>query len=108
MATSESDQITTYSSGSTYNVPDGIGLLYVDPASLIAALSILMPPNPADGQRFRAVYGGSIGSGTVVTLITFSANTGQGMIGITTVVGVAGNSALWQYRTSSGKWYRLQ
>ena len=108
---SESDQSTLDTSSSNLVIPDGLGLVIIDPTSLIVAKQITFSPNPADQQRVRFVIGGSITTGTVITTLTLVPNTGQGIIGVTgnmVLLNVAPGSFAFMYRTSVAKWYRLQ
>lgn len=109
MPIGELDQGQVYTSGTTLTVTDGVGVLFLDPTSAIAALTITMPANPSDGQRLRIVPGGTVNSGTVITLLTISANTGQSLVGVGgAAVFSAGTSMILMYRTAIAKWYRLE
>lgn len=109
MPIGELDQGQIYTSGTTLTVTDGVGVLFLDPATAVAALTITLAPNPSDGQRLRIVAGGTITSGTTITLLTISANTGQGLVGVGgAALFATGTSIALMYRTGIAKWYRLQ
>lgn len=105
----ETDQSQVDTSSSTFTIPDGMSKIFIDPATLLATKAITMPPNPPDLYLVSIIFGGTItGTGTVVTLCTVSANTGQGLLGTATGAFIAGGRMFWLYRAANSKWYRLQ
>jgi hypothetical protein len=66
--TADLPQYSSPATGATVSIADGTTLLVVDNSSLLATLTVNLPPNPIDGQR--AV----IASGAGVTLLTISGN----------------------------------
>ena len=107
----ESDQTTLDTSSSNLVVPDGLGLVYIDPSSLLVSKQITFPPNPSDQQRLRIVFGGSIATGTLITTLTMVPNSGQniaGVIGNLVLLNITPGSMAFIWRNSVGKWYRLQ
>ncbi len=100
-------QEITATSG-TQTINDATGIVFVNPASLAATLTVKLPANPQDQDVVVITGGGAItGSGTVVTLLTLAANTGQALLGVSLTSLTAGQSTSYQYRTSNQKWYKL-
>ena len=84
------------------------GIIYINPASLAATLTLKFPTVPQDQDVVSIQFGGTItGVGTVVTALTLSANTGQTLVGTTLTAANAGTSTCYQYRASNTTWYRL-
>lgn len=96
--------------GPTATVTGSNYVVYVDPASLLAALTVTTPASPVDGQIVIVHFGGTIRSGTVVTSFTMSPNGGQSFIDNTlpTAVSVTTNQVFeWRYRSDITAWYRF-
>lgn len=94
-------------SGGDVTINDGVRGLYYDPATIVAVAIITMMANPVDGQEIIITFGGTITSGTVITSVTFSPNTGQTVIytsggGIITLAGIY---ILCKYRSATSQWY---
>jgi len=96
----EGVQIVT--SGSTVTVTTGVGLLKVNPTSTLAALAVTFPSTPSDRDVLIMTFGGTLTSGTVVTLLSFVGST----IGTLPTTALTG-SIMWIYDASVAKWYRL-
>lgn len=71
--------------------------LVVEPAGLLAALTINMPPTPADGDDVR------ISSTQAVTALTLGGGT---IVGAITALAV-GSFAQYVYRAANTSWYRI-
>ena len=107
----ESDQSAVDTSSSNMLIPDGLGLVYIDPASLLLSKQITFPPNPSDQQRVRIILGGAITTGTVITTLTLVPNTGQSIVGTNgnlVLLTLGPGSIAFIYRKLNDKWYRLQ
>lgn len=103
----EGIQIIT--SGSSATINNGVGVVYIDPASVIAAFTLTMPSAPADRDEIVIGFGGTIASaGAVVTALTMAANTGQALVGIGLASALSGNSMTYKYRLDINKWYQLR
>lgn len=101
------DDIQTHTSGATVTVSNGKNVLYVDPGSTLAALTITLPATAHNGNEIQIYFGGTLTSGTVVTSLTISGNTGQSIIQATTPSSVdAGEAIVYKYRASTSTWYR--
>jgi hypothetical protein len=100
--------IATYTSGSTYTVPNNTNWIVINPAATVAALAVTMPPNPITNQRVEFSFGGTLTSGTVINNFSVAGNTGQSVIQATTPLGVqAGETIIYKYNLSLQKWYRI-
>jgi hypothetical protein len=88
-------------SGNTLTFTDGLEALLVQPSALLATLTIVMPPNPIDGQVVRV---GATQNG--VTALTVNANAGQNILGApTSLPANSGFAMIWQAGISY--WFRL-
>lgn len=93
-------------SGTSVTVNANTDVLVVNPAATLSTLTITMPSAMKTGQTLHIVFGGSVTSGTVVTSLSISPNTGQSMIqNSTPSVVEAGETVSYKYY--SGKWYRI-
>ncbi|HXP51156.1 MAG TPA: hypothetical protein VN922_14455 [Bacteroidia bacterium] len=100
-------QEITATSG-TQTVNDATGIVYVNPATLAATLTLKMPPNPQDQDIVNFQFGGTItGVAAVVSVLTMAANTGQSLVGAALTAANSGNSTSYQYRKSNTTWYKL-
>lgn len=97
-------------SGTTATINNGVGSFFLDLASLAATFTLTMPSTPNDQDIVAIMPGGTIATGTVVTLFTLSPNSGQTIVGVALsgVALVAGTTPTYQFRKSTGQWYRLQ
>jgi hypothetical protein len=72
----------------------------LDPASAIAALTIIMPPNPGDGQVFE------VSTTTDITAFAAQAPGGAGVSGGGPFVLAANGGVGWRYVAFNTFWYR--
>lgn len=101
------DTIQVHTSGTTVTVSTGVNILYVDPASTLATLTITLPATPNYRGTLDIFFGGTLTSGNVVTAITISPNSGQTKLEASTPGYVeAGEHISYQYRVANTKWYR--
>jgi hypothetical protein len=102
--------IATYTSGSTYTVPANTKWVTINPASTQASLTITMPPTAtaSDGQEVYFSFGGTLTSGTVITALTISANSGQSLVQVAPTTGVVGPQIGYRFRKTTTIWYRIQ
>jgi hypothetical protein len=100
----------TITSGTATTIGVTINTVRTDPASVLASHTITMPASPVDGQEIKFVFGGTITAGAaVVTSLTISANTGQGLIQTAApTTANAGDCFIYQYNLSNTKWYRIK
>lgn len=98
----------THTSGPTVTVSNATTWLIVNPASLLAVLTITMPATPTDAQKVEISFGGTVTSGAVVTALTISPNSGQAILQSSTPSIVeAGETISYRYNSTNLKWYRL-
>lgn len=97
-------------SGSSATANNGAGTIFLDMASLAATFALTMPSTPADQDIVAILPGGTITTGTVVTLFTLSANSGQTILGLalSAVALAVGTVPMYQWRNATAQWYRLQ
>lgn len=101
------DSIQNHTSGATVAVTNGVNVLYINPAATLAALEITLPATPHASNEIEIYFGGTVGSGDVVTAIDILPNTGQTLLQATTPSNVAaGESIAYKYNSSLSKWYR--
>lgn len=94
--------IYTPLTATTITAPATSQLTYVNPAGTIAALTIITPSAPVDGQRWK-VY-----STKIVTALTLTAATGQ-TIDVSTAAPTAmtaGSSFVYIYNGATAAWFR--
>lgn len=90
----------------TTNVSAGIGIVRVNPASLLATLTINFPAAPSDRDNILIFFGGTItGANTVVTLLTLTAS--ATILGSLPTTALAGTCIGYEYCAATNKWYRL-
>jgi hypothetical protein len=102
--------IQVVTSGTTATVSNGVGTFFLDLASLAATFTLTMPAAPSDQDIVAILPGGTIATGTVVTLFTLSPNSGQSIVGVALsgVALVAGTVPTYQWRNATNQWYRMQ
>ena len=101
------DSVVTYISGSTYAVPNAVNIVYINPSTTTASLTITLPATPHSSKEIEIYFGGTITSGTVITAITISPNSGQSILQVSAPSLLeAGESISYKYNSSNSKWYR--
>ena len=92
--------------GGDVTINDGVRGLYYDPPTLVAAATVTLPANPVDGQEVLIIFGGTITSGNVITLLTILANSGQTLVSTSgNAIANAGYINTAKYRTDITAWY---
>jgi len=97
------------STGSSTTMSNGLTNVIFDPPSAIATYTLTLPSNPPDGAVVKIHFGGTVTTGTVVTLLTISPNSGQTIVqnpAVTT--GVVGPAVIYQFYKATNSWYREQ
>lgn len=93
--------------GATLTINTGVRRVYINPTTLISALTITMPVMAAnyDGLELYISFGGTIISGTVVTSLTISAGSGDTMLnaGVITTA-TAGGCIILGYDYANRLW----
>lgn len=86
--------------GASIQASDQAQGLIIEPAGTIAALTVVMPANPWDGQIFRLT------STATVSTLTQSASGTQTLNGALTTIGAATSThGMWVYRAANTTWY---
>ncbi|HXP29700.1 MAG TPA: hypothetical protein VN832_01330 [Stellaceae bacterium] len=86
-------------SGGSITINNGVELLIIDPAGTLAALTVIMPAAPLDGQRV------ALQSSQTITTLTQNPNTGQTIKGAATTLAANGPAQSWIYRAANSTWY---
>lgn len=102
-----SDVVQTHTSGATITVTNSVNVFYVNPASTLAALTITLPATASTNKEISIFFGGDVTSGTVVTSLTISPNTGHSILQSTTPsTAEAGECIRYKFNSTNSKWYR--
>lgn len=95
-------QYTTPVTTETVTTTAQMQSLVCNPAGTIAALTIVFPPSPVNGQQYQ------IAISQIITVLTLTAGTGAATInGTITTTGV-NSSGQWVYEITSNTWYKTQ
>lgn len=104
---STSDSIQNHISGTTVTVGNAVNVIYINPASTLATLTITLPATPHTSNVIEIYFGGTMTSGEVVTAITISPNTGQTLLQAGTLSSIeAGEHISYRWNNSLSKWFR--
>lgn len=79
------------STGATITLSEGDRVLIINPAATIATLTVVLPPNPVDGDVLE------LSSSKTITAITVNG---------TTQMLAANGGMSWRYRSSGTTWFR--
>lgn len=94
-----------HTSGGSVIINDGVDILYVDPASTIASLTVILPENPINGQEVKVSFGGTITAGTVATALAIVGNTGHTVLaGASITTANAGDGFIFKFQSSTNLW----
>ena len=94
----------THTTGATVTIANSTTILYVNPAVLLATLTVTMPPAPINGQEVKVSFGGTITAGIVITALTVSPNVGHTILGSTTSPVNAGDGYTFKFQQSLNLW----
>lgn len=100
----------THTAGATVTVSNNITVLYVDPASVLAALDITMPSAPLNNQELMITFGGQISTtgDQVVTALGLVGNAGQTILsGDSINIALVGLGLRLKWRSSDNTWRLL-
>lgn len=86
-------------SGATITLSAGDRALVIDPAAAIAALNIVLPPSPINGDVFELSASQAITAIAVTAPPGVSVNGGGGAL-------AANGGMSWRYRAANTTWYR--
>ena len=100
----------TVTAGPTVTVTNQVRRVFVDPASVVASLTITLPASPIDGDNCMIFFGGTITNrNPVVTTLSVQANTGQTIIANNSpVTAFGGDMVNYEYQLANTRWYRIQ
>jgi hypothetical protein len=93
--TVQSVQYAAPSTGATVTANAGVHVLHLDPAGTLAALSVVLPASPANGQDFV------ISTSQTITALTITGT----IVGTLTTLALGG-FARFNYSSSAAKWLR--
>jgi microcystin-dependent protein len=95
----------THISGSTVTINNSTTILYVNPAVLLASLTITMPSAPVNGQEVKVSFGGTITGGAVVTTLSILGNTGHTILGGGSIINAnAGDGYIFKFQENINIW----
>ncbi|HEV3223844.1 MAG TPA: hypothetical protein VGZ90_13240 [Puia sp.] len=89
-------------------ISNGVKIVYVNPASLLATLVPTFPANANDLDELWFHYGGTILTGVaVVTAQTLTPNSGQSIVGTLLTAPLGGSCTAFRYRGANTTWYKI-
>lgn len=94
--------------GPTYTVPNQTSRVFVNPASVVAALAVMMAPAPVEGDAVEIIFGGTVTIGQpVVTALSIVANAGQSLFqNLTPTTANSGDVIRYVYQDAGSRWVR--
>ncbi len=99
------DREQVHTTGNAITVFNNRSILYVNPASTLATLTITLPSTPVNGQEVKISFGGTLTAGTVVTSLSIIGNVGQTILGSSSITSAsAGDGYVFKYQSSSNLW----
>ena len=98
------------SAGPTATVTNQVGRVYVDPASVIASLTLTLPATPVDADQVQVYFGGTVANrAAVVTTLSIAPNTGHAISQFNSPANAfGGDMVTYEYRAAAARWYRIQ
>ena len=98
------------SAGPTATVTNQVSRVYVNPASVIASLTLTLPATPLDADQVRVYFGGTVANrAAVVTTLSIAPNTGQAISQFNSPANAfGGDMVTYEYRAAAARWYRIQ
>jgi len=102
------DATQTYTSGSTLTVTNGNNYVYVNPATVQAALTITLPTTWHNSNDLYIVFGGTVTSGNpVITSFSVTAGSGQTKVEAVTPSGTFNAGEVIRYHINGTLDYRI-
>ncbi len=96
-----------HTSGATFTMAAGKGGVVVNPASVLAALTIFFPSAPINGEERAIAFGGVITGGTdVVTALTLDGN-GKSIYNAISGAVSAQKAFIYKYNAANTAWYKI-
>lgn len=99
-----SDREQTHTTGATVTINNNISILYVNPATTLASLTITLPATPVNGQEVKISFGGTVTAGSVITTLSIVGNTGHTILGNSIVTADAGDGYIFKFQSSTNLW----
>lgn len=98
------------SAGPTATVTNQVRRVYVDPASVIASLTLTLPAAPLDADQVQVYFGGTLANrAAVVTTLSIAPNTGHAISQFNAPANAfGGDMVTYEYRADAARWYRIQ
>ena len=98
------------SAGPTATVTNQVRRVYVDPASVIASLTLTLPATPLDADQVQVYFGGTVANrAAVVTTLSIAPNTGHAISQFNSPANAfGGDMVTYEYRAAAARWYRIQ
>lgn len=93
--------ITTFATGSTYQIPDGISVVLINNGAGIATATINFPVNPIDGQTVMLTTAFNI------TTLTLADPNSHGIVGGATTLTTTAPVAYKYFASGGAKWTRV-
>jgi hypothetical protein len=102
----QGDSLQSYTSGSTLNVGTRVDVVVVNPASIVASLSIKLPDTASYKNEVQIIVGGTIPIGNnVITSLSFIPNTGQSILQVSFPNPItSGSSFTFKFTPSINRW----
>jgi hypothetical protein len=89
----------TPSTGDTITTTSGLAVLIIKPSATLAALNIVLPPSPSEGQMFE------LNTTQAITAISVTGAAGETVYGGSQLLAANGGMS-WRYRAADTSWYR--
>lgn len=94
-----------HTAGATVTIANSTTILYVDPASTLASLTVTLPATPVNGQEVKISFGGTLTTGTVVTTLSIIGNTGHTVLnGSNLTFADVGEGYIFKFQSSTNLW----
>ena len=98
------------SAGPTATVTNQVRRVYVDPASVIASLTLTLPATPLDADQVQVYFGGTVANrAAVVTTLSIAPNTGHAISQFNAPAhAFGGDMVTYEFRAAAARWFRIQ
>ena len=87
--------------GTTITLPNDASMVSIRPAGTLAALTVVFPPGPVDGQTIRLF------STQILTALTLQVSPGQTLNDGITTIATAMTGAAWCFSSANATWDRV-
>lgn len=93
-------QVVHPATGAILAAPSGLAAYVIEPLGSLAALHVILPPGPSDGQMFE------LSAGQTITDLTITAPLGAIVEGTSAGMLTGGGGLSWRFRVADNTWYR--